>query len=394
MANPPKRTRHSAFDDFPVEDATTDILQKPAPEASPSKIRAPQTETVLPQVERIERLKPSQMMPDRFQPRRLLPFALRESFFNGELDCYQTAERWLALAKQDNAYRLEVDRLLNMGESFDEHGQIKPITGSWVTTRDGRYIFQIETGERRFWATCLTRISRQSKDEPLVRVEVVAHPTRQRQVLENRHSEPPSAVGQACEIASLILSEMNVVPPISLRDEFDFFRGARSQRMPSGLWEKIMPVMQLTRPRMVQLLNILQMPTYLLELADRYRLPERVLREVLSLPPDQWERVIYLSIQNNLTSDEVYDASSQMDSTSNTGSTSTSTPVKSKKASYVVAVGGLRRFANIMRRLDGINQTQAFDEVADDLVSAGDAESLLTLIDELSAVIKSRLTRR
>ena len=120
----------------------------------------------------------------------------------------------------------------------------------------------------------------------------------------------------------------------------------------------------------------------------------RSLREVLSLPPDQWERVIYLSIQNNLTSDEVYDASSQMDSTSNTGSTSTSTPVKSKKASYVVAVGGLRRFANIMRRLDGINQTQAFDEVADDLVSAGDAESLLTLIDELSAVIKSRLTRR
>ena len=54
--------------------------------------------------------------------------------------------------------------------------------------------------------------------------------------------------------------------------------------MPAGLWEKIMPVMQLTRPRMVQLLNILQLPTPLLDLADRYRLPERVLREVLSLP--------------------------------------------------------------------------------------------------------------
>ncbi|MEM5774367.1 MAG: hypothetical protein AAGU05_05140, partial [Anaerolineaceae bacterium] len=299
MANQPKRTRHSAFDDFPVEDATTDILQKSTAEPAPSKLRLSGTETPLPQVERIERLKPTQMMPDRFQPRRLLPFALRESFFNGELDCYQTAERWLALAKQDNAYRLEVDRLLNMGDSFDEHGQIKPVTGSWVSTSDGRYFFQIETGERRFWAACLTRMSRQAPEEPLLRVEVVSHPTRQRQVLENRHAEPPSAVGQACEIASLILSEMSITPPANVRDEFDYFRGARSQRMPSGLWEKIMPVMQLTRPRMVQLLNILQMPTYLLELADRYRLPERVLREVLSLPPDQWERMIYLSIQNN-----------------------------------------------------------------------------------------------
>ena len=75
--------------------------------------------------------------------------------------------------------------------------------------------------------------------------------------------------------------------------------------MPAGLWEKITPIMQLSRPRMVQLLNILQMPTPLLELADRYRLPERVLREVLNLPPAQWEKALLMSIQNSLTSDEV-----------------------------------------------------------------------------------------
>ena len=75
--------------------------------------------------------------------------------------------------------------------------------------------------------------------------------------------------------------------------------------MPAGLWEKIMPIMQLTRPRMVQLLNILQFPTSLLDLADRYRLSERVLREILSAPREQWERMIQLSIQNQLTSDEV-----------------------------------------------------------------------------------------
>ena len=75
--------------------------------------------------------------------------------------------------------------------------------------------------------------------------------------------------------------------------------------MPAGLWEKITPIMQLSRPRMVQLLNILQMPTPLLELADRYHLPERVLREVLNLPPGQWEKALLLSIHNSLTADEV-----------------------------------------------------------------------------------------
>lgn len=400
MANQPKRTRHSAFDDFPVEENAPDG-GAPSVREAPGKIRPPAQETPPPQVERIERLKPGQMMPDRFQPRRLLPAALRESFFNGELDCYQTAERWLALSRQEVSYRAEVERLLNMGESFDEHGQIKPVTGAWVERADnlangraaGGYVFQIETGERRFWAACLTRAARQEPEEPLLRVEVISNPTRQRQVLENRHAEPPSAVGQACEIASLILSELKLTPPDNLRDEFDYFRIARDQRMPSGVWEKIMPVMQLTRVRMVQLLNILQLPTPLLELADRCRLTERVLREVLALPKEQWERMIHTSIQNSLTADEVYEASLQ-NSTPAAGKTPSAPAAKAKKPGYVVAVSGLRRFANIMRRLDSINQAQSFDEIADELVSAGDAESMAGLLDELSTVIKSRLTRR
>ena len=88
-------------------------------------------------------------------------------------------------------------------------------------------------------------------------------------------------------MAALILAELGIAPDPQTGDEYDYFRQARAQRMPAGLWEKIMPIMQLTRPRMVQLLNILQLPTALLELADRYRLPERVLREVLALPRDQ-----------------------------------------------------------------------------------------------------------
>ena len=114
---------------------------------------------------------------------------------------------WLALARSDPGTAQEIEKLLAMGSSFEEHGQIKSITGKWVMNRRGEYVFQIETGERRFWAACLQYASSGAEDEPLLRVEVVEKPTRQRQVLENRHAEPPSAVEQACEVASLILAE-------------------------------------------------------------------------------------------------------------------------------------------------------------------------------------------
>jgi hypothetical protein len=383
---PPKRKRFNAFDDFPASDAQTAQPNTDTATALPTV--APLTQDV-PQVQRIESLKPSQMMPDRFQPRRLLPVILRPAFFAGEIDCYQAASEWLKLAHQDGGYRAEVERLLSMGESFDAHGQIKPITGSWVPASDGSYMFLIETGERRFWAACLRSVEEDLKSEPLLRVEAVDRPTRQRQVLENRHAEPPSAVGQACEIASLILSEMNIQPEPGIGDEFDYFRQARSQRMPVGLWDRIMPIMQLTRPRMVQLLNILQFPTPLLELADRYRLPERVLREILSLPQNQWERILKTSIHNSLTSEEVVEL---------TGGTP-ETPAKKKRSPAAVepgrvALSGLRRFANALVELDDVSQEQALDEVADMLVVTEQAEGMLNILHELARLIQARLDRR
>jgi hypothetical protein len=340
-------------------------------------------------VERIERLKPSQMLPDRFQPRHLLPHPLRGAFFSGQIDCYQAAAKWLALARGERGYQAEIDRLLAMGESFEGHGQIKAITGAWVSTSDGRYIFLIETGERRFWAACLRTVSGHINEEPLLRVEVVTHPTRQRQVLENRHAEPPSAVGQGCEIAALILAEMDIQPDAGLNDEFDYFRRAQAQRMPEGLWERVTPIMQLTRPRMVQLLNILKLPTPLLELADRYRLPERVLRPILAAPPEQRERMLRLSIRDSLTSDEVEELVRPTELKARTNEQANPGAVQPGR----VAVSGLRRFANALSKLDGFSRAQALDEIADELVALHQADDLLALLDELERLVEIRRPR-
>lgn len=389
----PPRKRSSAFDDFsgqPVPPAQPGSLSTAA--ASPEAVPPTARSAAPPQVERIERLKPSQMLPDRYQPRRLLPTSLRQPFFSGKITCYQAAAEWLALSHSDAGLKAEVDRLLAMGDSFDEHGQIKPITGSWISLADGRYLFLIETGERRFWAACLRVVRDHLSEEPLLRVEVVDHPTRQRQVLENRHAEMPSAVGQACEVAALILAELGVPPIDGTMDEIEYFRQARAQRMPAGLWERIIPVMQLTRPRMVQLLNILQLPTSLLDLADRYRLPERVLREILALPKDNWDRLIQVAIRDQLTAEEVagLEFASLPPQTSGAPVARTHIPFYPGR----VATSGLRRFANALAELDEISQAQALDEVADLLVGSGQAEGMIFLLGELARLVQIRLDAR
>lgn len=385
--SPKSRKRYNAFEDFPAENIENILTGK---EKKSPLLDSKKTEGATPRVERIERLKPSQMIPDRFQPRRLLPASIREDFFSGKINCYEAATRWLLLAKTDRGYQEEMERLLAMGDSYEEHGQIKPITGSWVPTTGGNYIFLIETGERRFWAACLRTAKGDLKEELLLRVEVVENPTRQRQVLENRHTEPPSAVGQACEIAALILAELGVTPDPGLKDEYEFFRKAKNQRMPAGLWEKIIPIMQLTRVRMVQLLNILQFSSPLLEMADRYRLPERVLREVLAMPHNQWERMVQLSIQNNLTSEDLADITgAKVERVTKRRKANTPSP----GGPGLVAASGLRRFANAISKLDEISQAQVLDEVADELVSTKEAEGILSLLDELSSLIQARISR-
>lgn len=378
---PPKK-RFSAFEDLS------------ASASDKTKIKTPtglEPATSAPVVERIERLAPSQMIPDRFQPRRMLPPSLRTDFFSGRLNCYQAAMEWLALARADQGAAAEVEKLLMMGSSFEEHGQIKSITGKWVSDPGGEYVFQIETGERRFWAACLQYASSGAKDEPLLRVEVVETPTRQRQVLENRHAEPPSAVEQACEVASLILAELGIEPDVEVEDDFEFFRQARNSRMPSGLWEKLIPIMQLTRPRMVQLLNILQLSTPQLDMADRYRLSERVLREILSAPREQWDRMIRLSIQNQLTSDEVSEMT-VLPPTTDPAQRRPPTPILPEPGRQ--AARSMRRFVQYLSELDRLSRDEALDEIADTLVVKGNARESLVLLEELTRLIKARLDRK
>ena len=337
-------------------------------------------------VERIERLVPSQMMPDRFQPRRLLPEKIRRRFFDSAIDCYAAAQAWLELAEDDRGWEVRLAELLDMGGSFKEQGQINPITGAWRPTEEGKFVFQSETGERRFWAACLRSVRDGMEEEPELRVEVVAAPTRQRQVLENRHSQTPSAVGQACEIAALMLEEIGVKPDAQIMDEFEYFRLALARRAPRGMWARLEPVMQHSTRRMQQLLSVLQLSTPLLELADRYQLSERVLREVLALPKAGWKSAIDSAVREGLTSEEV----GQLRKTKGE-------PAKfddARRSPERIAFTGMRRFARAAMNVDADEQKFVLDGVADEVLVKGFGEALLPLLKGLSERIEVRLRGR
>jgi hypothetical protein len=338
-------------------------------------------------VEAIERLPPSSMIPDRFQPRPLLPLGLANRFFRGEIDCYEAAKEWMELADKNEGLQQQIEQLISMGDSFEEHGQIKPITGRYAPTVGGTYKFIIETGERRYWAACLRAVRDRLQEETLLRVEAVARPSRQRQILENRHAEPPNAVSQAREIASLILDAVDVSPKQDLDDPYEFFRQALQVRKPRGLWAKLENLMQLTRQRMLQILGILQLPTVVLEKANWYNLPSRVLEGILAQPSDHWEALTDLAISEGLTSMDIEEASRRIQ--------------ERKKASIgkrdgrlvpaQSALRGIRGFANAIRRASGKEKAGIMDELADELMVRGDAHQVLPLLEELSKLIRSRI---
>jgi hypothetical protein len=251
-----QRQRHDPFNDFEVEGPA-----KKAPVPTSVAVADDLPEPIA----GIELLSPSKMIPDRFQPRPLLPLDIATRFFSGEIDCYQAARAWMKQASADEGMQKQIDQLLSMADTFDEHGQIKAITGSFVPNSKGTYIFQIETGERRFWAACLKYVKSKAKQEPDLRVEVVDHPSRYRQVIENRHAEPPSAVAQAREIAALLLENAGISPDPDLDDPYKYFRQALEARRPHKTWPRLEELMQLSRSRMVQLLNLLNFTTPILE---------------------------------------------------------------------------------------------------------------------------------
>ncbi len=252
---------------------------------------------------RIVSIPLSQILPDRFQSRVILPPGTKEAFFNGEVDCYQAARLLLNAAEGEQALGYQVAGLLSLGDSILQEGQIEPGTGRWVNTSAGPR-FLLEIGERRFWGLVLQSLQHTPAEEFRLKVEERKETSRVRQVSENVKREDLSAVDFSKAVASLILALQDIEPAPG-QNELEYFRQALEVRVPRGLWPRIKELVNLDRSYLYRHLQILGLDDQLLYLASIYRLEEYRLREIMAAPPEKRRALMYMAIEEKLTQADI-----------------------------------------------------------------------------------------
>ena len=305
---------------------------------------------------RIVSIPLSQILPDRFQSRVILPPGIKESLFHGEIDCYEAARQLLGAAEGDEALRVQVANLLSLGESILQDTQIEPATGRWVSTGAGSR-FLLEAGERRFWSLVLKSVELNPQEELRLKAVEQKETTRVRQISENLQREDLSAVDLSKAIASLILALQNIEPTPD-QNELDYCRQALEIRMPRGLGPEIKRVINLDRSYLYRHLQILRLDDQLLYLASIYRLEEYRLREIVAAPVGKRHGMMASAIEEKLTQADLARLA-QSDTDEETEKKTTTAPGPHRKLAS--RVKSLFNFA-IQPSFD-----QNFDEVASEL---------------------------
>lgn len=322
----------------------------------------------------------SQIVPDRYQARLAIPPEIKDPFFAGQVDCYEAAKLLLDAADSDPGLSRSVESLLKLGQSILNERQIEPATGMWVDTESG-LVFVLETGERRFWGLALEATDRQMGEEPKLLVIPQPGNSRQRQVAENFIREDLCAVETGKAVATMILESLDIFPEEN-ENELEYYRKAlKIQRLPAGIWAEISRLTGSSRPVLYRHLCILSLPDDMIYLATLHRLPERVLRDIVTAPQEQQKGMITRVIEERLRSAETMTGAKP-------GDTRTRKHSPSEPGN-----GPYRRMASqVLSLVTSISKQGEDDHVIDEVVNE--------LTDQLSgpadfdavAIILSRLT--
>ncbi len=327
-------------------------------------------------ITRVVELPLSQCVPDRFQARLILPADIKVPFFSGAINCYEAAAKLLATVAHDQNLSILVDDLLKLGLNIMQFGQIEPATGSWVQGQDGKSVFAIEVGERRFWSLALLAVVQQLSEEPLLRVIEETRFDRERQIAENVQREGNTAVDLARAAAGLILLRLEITPDPSIEDDFDYFRSVLEiKRLPNGTWPALENALKLSRPALERHMQLLQLPSHLLYLAKMHALPEGRLREIVAAPAAIWEQLMLLAVQENYTAREIQLIKSEPGAKRKSSGTVNSSSINSKAANRLKAYH---------RLMTAQGADMDFEAVAAEYsVSIADSKNLIELAEHL-----------
>lgn len=332
----------------------------------------------------VYRVPLAMIRPDRFQARFLLPLALREVFYSGELNWAETVRRWKDMATTDYLIRQEVEELESLGQSLHDTGQIKPITGQ-VINEEGRDVFHMLTGERRFWATAFKAVNDGNETEPYVLALIDNQPSLEKQIAENMAYKALTPVGKARAAARLVL-QANGIHPGPDEDETTFFRRVGELRLSDETRDTLQRLLQLERTYYGRLMKFFELDEALLEVCDRSEMPERVLREITQYDRKLWPAAVafYAEHAGRTYQDVHAFLERQLGHEKTRAARLPADPAtKSAKA--------LRR---VLRGVEELPQDDKFGALADALVGDVDkaeARVLVQRMEQLTGVLKQRL---
>ncbi|GAA5342788.1 MAG: hypothetical protein canaca05_02790 [Anaerolineaceae bacterium] len=343
-----------------------------------------QTPKMLSNRQSVYRVPLSMIKPDRFQARFLLPFELREAFFRQEIDWEETVRKWMALAEQDRLVRREIEELIALGDSLHDTGQIKPITGQ-VINEDGREVFKMLTGERRFWATAFQSVLSGRKDEPYVLAIIDNQPSLEKQIAENMAYKALTPVGKARAAARIVLESNGIQPNESL-DEYSYFRQVLDVRLSDETKDMLLKTLQLERTYYGRLIKFFELPQDLLEICDRAEMPERVLREIMQYDAKFWPAAVrYYAEHDGRTYQDVHAFLERISGREKTRKVRLPADPATKSA---------RSLKRVFLNLDELPQEDKLGSIADVLVSEvapEDARRMVGQMEQLTEALKVRV---
>jgi hypothetical protein len=332
----------------------------------------------------VYRVPLSMIRPDRFQARLILPLALRKDFYSSKTPWNEVVRNWFELARNDRLVAQEIAELTALGDSLHDTGQIKPVTGQ-VVNEDGRDVFKMLTGERRFWATAIKAVLEGQATEPYVLALIDNQPSTEKQIAENMAYKALTPVGKARAAARLVL-ESHQIHPGEDETELDFFRHIADVRLDDGTKDMLQKTLQLERTYYGRLMKFFELDEKELEIADKSEMPERVLREIMQYDRALWsDAVAFYASHEGRTYQDVH-AFLERQSGNEFG----------RKAR--IPLDPTTKSARSLRRLlNGIEDLPADDKpgsIADALlgdVDREEARQIVARMETLTAALKQRL---
>lgn len=352
-----------------------------------SQQNEPQPETILPKMvnnrQSVYRVPLSMIRPDRFQARLLLPLALRDPFYSGENNWRETARLWLEMAATNRLVRRDLEELFTLGDSLHDTGQIKPITGQ-VVSRDGRDIFNMLTGERRFWATAIKALTEGAEEEPYVLALIDNQPTLEKQIAENMAYKALTPVGKARAAARLVL-EASQVAPEDGEKENEYFKRVADVRLSDEMKDLLQKNLQMERTYFGRLMKFFDLPEASLELADLSEMPERVLREIMRYDAKLWPAAVEYFAE--------FDNRSYLDVEAFLERESGKTQQRQPRLPADPLTKSARNLKRVLLGMDELTQADKPGSLADALLGDSDKKEAQQIADRLTAVAQAVQTR-